>query len=229
MNDPTDDNLETQNNSDIKDSTQRDPRSRTSRAREINDDNSVPNKLLKLITLRRDGVCALCSTPILKGTKANWAADTRTVTCTNCPCEVAREDVSMKSQSIAVMSEALDLGSAGLSARKEYDHRHRNREEALDKTFGKLAGVVKFFSDDPMSTTTWAKGASGEERVARFLEREVGTAATFLHDRKVPGTKGNIDNIAVSNSGIWIIDSKNYTGKVENRDVGGLFIIDQRL
>jgi hypothetical protein len=50
-----------------------------------------------------------------------------------------------------------------------------------------------------------------------------------VHDRSVPGTKGNIDHIAVVASGVWIVDAKNYKGTMEQRDVGGLFKTDLRL
>jgi hypothetical protein len=35
-----------------------------------------------------------------------------------------------------------------------------------------------------------------------------------LHDRRIPGSRANIDHIAVAPSGIWVIDSKRYKGKV---------------
>ncbi len=50
-----------------------------------------------------------------------------------------------------------------------------------------------------------------------------------MHDRKVPKTKGNIDHLVIAPSGIWIVDAKNYTGKVERRHVGGLFTGQDRL
>lgn len=63
---------------------------------------------------------------------------------------------------------------------------------------GRLAGVVKFLSDDPQSITAWAKGSEGERRLARHLLAAVGDRAVLLHDRKVPGTRGNIDHIAIA-------------------------------
>jgi hypothetical protein len=78
-------------------------------------------------------------------------------------------------------------------------------------------------SDDPQSTTAWAKGSEGERRLAEHLLRTVGGRAVLLHDRKVPHTRGNIDHIAIAASGVWVIDAKNYNGLVERRDVGGWF------
>ena len=89
--------------------------------------------------------------------------------------------------------------------------------------------MVKFLSDDPQTTKAWAAGASGEERVAQVLHERLGGKAVLLHDRKVPGTRGNIDHLAIASSGVWIIDAKHYKGKVEQRDVGGWFKTDIRL
>jgi len=50
-----------------------------------------------------------------------------------------------------------------------------------------------------------------------------------LHDRLVPGSRANIDHIAIGPSGVFVIDAKKYTGQVEARDVGGLFRTDVRL
>jgi hypothetical protein len=69
----------------------------------------------------------------------------------------------------------------------------------------------------------------GEERVAANLARRVGNRALFLYDRRVPGTRGNIDIIAVAPSGVWVIDAKSSSGRVEHRDVGGLFKRDLRV
>ena len=44
-----------------------------------------------------------------------------------------------------------------------------------------------------------------------------------------PGTRANIDHLVVAATGIWIVDAKSYRGKVEQRDVGGLFRSDKRL
>jgi hypothetical protein len=51
-----------------------------------------------------------------------------------------------------------------------------------------------------------------------------------LHDRIKPGAKANIDHIAVTPSGVWVIDAKVRAGKkLEYRDRGGMFSRDERL
>ena len=57
--------------------------------------------------------------------------------------------------------------------------------------------------------------------------REQGIAV--LHDRRIPGTRANIDHLVISQAGVFVIDTKHYKGKVERRDVGGWFRTDRRL
>ncbi len=51
----------------------------------------------------------------------------------------------------------------------------------------------------------------------------------ILNDRRVPGTRGNIDHLIVGPSGVFVVDAKLYAGTVRVRDVGGLFKRDERL
>lgn len=125
----------------------------------------------------------------------------------------------------------IDVGEAGASARKEHQRRQAKREARIEEKWGtgRLGRIAKALSDDPQSTTAWAQGAAGEERVAKVLADRLGDTAVLLHDRKVPRTRGNIDHLAIAASGVWIIDAKRYRGKVERRDVGGWFSSDLRL
>jgi hypothetical protein len=109
--------------------------------------------------------------------------------------------------------------AAGASAQAEFDRRHQKREQSLEARWGRLAGVAKLLSDDPQSTKAWARGAEGERRLAAHLARLLGDRAVFLHDRKVGWA--NIDHLIVASSGVWVVDAKNYTGRVEYRNVGG--------
>jgi len=88
---------------------------------------------------------------------------------------------------------------------------------------------VKFLSDDPQSTKAWAKGSEGERKLAAHLVKAIGGQAIMLHDRRIPGTRANIDHLVVAATGVWIVDAKSYKGKVEQRDVGGWFTTDSRL
>jgi hypothetical protein len=47
------------------------------------------------------------------------------------------------------------------------------------------------------------------------LEHRLTGDARVLTDRQVPGTESNIDHIVIASSGVWIIDSKKWKGKIE--------------
>ncbi len=64
------------------------------------------------------------------------------------------------------------------------------------------------------STARWAVGGEAEERVGLLLRAAVGEAGFVLHDRAVPHSRANIDHIAVVASGVWVVDTKRYHGRV---------------
>lgn len=44
----------------------------------------------------------------------------------------------------------------------------------------------------------------------------------LLHDRRIPGTKANIDHIAVTANGVWVVDAKRYQGRPTLHVGGGI-------
>ncbi len=46
-------------------------------------------------------------------------------------------------------------------------------------------------------------------------------AARVLHDRRIPGTRANIDHIVVCRAGVLVIDAKRYSGRPHLRTDGG--------
>jgi hypothetical protein len=70
---------------------------------------------------------------------------------------------------------------------------------------------------------TWGKGGGGESRLATYVAKKVGDAVIPLHDRLIPGTRGNIDHIFIASTGIWVVDAKSYKGKLEKRETGSVF------
>jgi hypothetical protein len=195
----------------------------------------------RIMSLRRAENCASCNADISANTKAHWNAETKTVTCLECFGAIeAVENVlptpvnslvanQTESQPYLVDTPMPDSGVAGASALHEYERLHAKREANLDRKFGRFAGIVKFLTDDPQSTTAWAKGSVGERKLAASLEERLGDLAILLHDRKIPRSSGNIDHIVIAPTGVWIIDAKKYTGQVELRDVGGWFKVDKRV
>jgi hypothetical protein len=106
---------------------------------------------------------------------------------------------------------------------------HDRRAALIEQRWGRLARVIKFLSDDPRSITVWAQGSKGERILADHMSRALGDRVVLLHDRRVPRSRSNIDHIAVAASGVWVIDTKNWSGLVERRDVGSWFKVDHRL
>lgn len=81
----------------------------------------------------------------------------------------------------------------------------------------------------PTQGATWLKGAVGEEKFGAQLDSLCDQGVLALHDRSIPRSKANIDHIAVTPNGVWVIDPKRYSGKVEIIDRGGWFRTDVRL
>ncbi|HEX2029457.1 MAG TPA: nuclease-related domain-containing protein [Nitriliruptorales bacterium] len=87
--------------------------------------------------------------------------------------------------------------------------------------FGTLVGLAIVIGQLAPSRreVAWRKGAEGEQAVGRVLDGLV-PPTRALHDRRIPGSRANIDHILVASAGVWTIDAKNYTGKLETRRRG---------
>ncbi|WP_460829483.1 nuclease-related domain-containing protein [Nocardioides hungaricus] len=77
-------------------------------------------------------------------------------------------------------------------------------------------------AEERQSTKAWATGAVGEERLGARLDSLVSESVAVLHDRRIPGSKANIDHIAITAAGIWVIDAKRYKGRPELKIEGGI-------
>jgi hypothetical protein len=125
--------------------------------------------------------------------------------------------------------QARPSSAAGGSAMAEYERRKDQREHAIRSRHPRLGGLILALTDEPQSTTAWAKGAVGERKLGAGLDQLATAGVIALHDRLVPGTKANIDHLAVTPNGVWVIDAKRYKGQVARRDVGRWFSTDLRL
>jgi hypothetical protein len=111
-----------------------------------------------------------------------------------------------------------DRGTPGRSAEAEYRRRVARDEARRQKQFGRLAWLATLLTTERQSTRAWSAGADGERRVAAALEQALGQNGIVLHDRRTPWSRGNIDHIAVAPSGVWVVDAKEYRGRVRRRD-----------
>lgn len=108
----------------------------------------------------------------------------------------------------------IDTGTAGASARREHERRRANREQRLRDKHPRTAGLRLALSDGPTHEQVWARGAVGEEHVAKCLAKYLNDDVVVLHDRRIPRTRANVDHIVIAPSGVWVVDSKRYKGKV---------------
>lgn len=179
---------------------------------------------LPTIRLRYQGVCADCGTVLPKGSEACWDRAAKTARCSGACAGVAEviEEVSV-----------FDVGIAGGSARKiaarqqaKRDQAKAAEEEAIREAMPVLGGAVvglrRFFAE-PEKPTSYAKGADGEEAVGRTFARLTDEGFVVLHDRRKPGTKWNIDHVVVGPRGVYVVDAKNYKGRLEIRTTGSIF------
>jgi hypothetical protein len=108
---------------------------------------------------------------------------------------------------------------AGKSARAQHARRRATRQQRLRSRYGPLAGPVELLSRETASERAWRRGAEGEERAGRRLEKLLqGSGVELLHDRRLPGSRANIDHLAVGPTGVTVIDTKRWRGRVRVRD-----------
>jgi hypothetical protein len=60
----------------------------------------------------------------------------------------------------------------------------------------------------------WRRGAEGERRTARLLDPLERHGWAVLHDLAVPGSRANIDHLVIGPGGVFVIDSKQYRGRL---------------
>ena len=61
--------------------------------------------------------------------------------------------------------------------------------------------------------TAWRVGAEGEHATADALA-SLPHGWVVLHDRRIPGGRANIDHVVVGPQGVFVIETKSWTGKV---------------
>jgi hypothetical protein len=136
---------------------------------------------------------------------------------------------------------------AGGSAQAEYERRLANHKADLRRrrstilTVGAAFIIVGLFSalsgstvgwmfvllgiaipigvlfTTPQSISAWATGAEGEGRTGRFLEPLRAEGFHILHDRRIPGSRANIDHIVIGPPGIFVVETKSFAGSVSIR------------
>jgi hypothetical protein len=69
----------------------------------------------------------------------------------------------------------------------------------------------------------WGRGAAGERRTARLLAPLERHGWEALHDLAVPGSRANLDHLVIGPGGVFVIDSKQYRGRLQLDPSGRLW------
>lgn len=182
---------------------------------------SEPGDDEKLMRLRYAGVCRICGTELPARAEAIYERTTKTVRCPTHDRDDL-EDPPHAPASPTADREPLDPGVPGASARREFERRRTAREDRIRSKHPKLGGLILAVSDAPQSTNAWDTGAIGEERLGARLNGLASDSLRVLHDRRIPKTRANIDHLAVTPAGVFVIDAKKYKGRPELVVEGGI-------
>jgi hypothetical protein len=71
--------------------------------------------------------------------------------------------------------------------------------------------------------TAWRRGAAGERRTARLLNPLERHGWAVLHDLALPGSRSNLDHLVIGPGGVFVIDSKQYRGRLQLDSSGRLW------
>jgi hypothetical protein len=165
------------------------------------------------LRLRYPAHCATCGIALSAGAEAFWDRAEKKATCLAC----------------APGESEIEAGTPGASAAAEGTRRKDKRVEEARRRYGDYAAVVAEAMAERELGASWGKGSQGESKLAAFIEREVGSLVIALHDRLIPGTRGNIDHIWIAPTGVWVVDAKAYKGKVVQRQIGPLWRRDNEV
>lgn len=199
----------------------------------------------KRMRLRYAGTCVTCGASLEARAWAVYDRAAKTVACVDCssgagpqvvatpsaeapaPPPVAAAPVAAAPTAPAATDAQIAtpfVGVGGSSARREYERRKQAREQRIRAKHPRIGGLILAVSDEPQTTKAWDTGAKGEEMLAQSLNKLVDRQVLVLHDRRIPKSKANIDHIAVTPTGVYVIDAKRYRNKRPHLRVeGGLF------
>ncbi|MDP1712146.1 MAG: nuclease-related domain-containing protein [Candidatus Nanopelagicaceae bacterium] len=169
------------------------------------------------ISVRRVDSCSECGAVIPIGSQAWWDPTQRILIClshTDADHLTPIEDAKIQ-----------DLGTAGGSAlamRQKFHDRDQIKAKRDQEIFKISHPFLSRYITPKAQTSNqakvWSKGAEGEVEVGKILNDLAGKYGFLaIHDRLMPRSKANIDHMAVTSTGIFIVDAKNYQGTIEVR------------
>jgi hypothetical protein len=84
------------------------------------------------------------------------------------------------------------------------------------------AGWGQRFRPSP-EASAWRRGAAGERRTARLLGQLGRQGRAVLHDLAIPSSQANLDHLVIGPGGVFMVDSKQYRGRVRFDSSGRLW------
>jgi Nuclease-related domain len=96
----------------------------------------------------------------------------------------------------------------------------------LGLVLGGLAAVVAgwgLWFRPSRDAIAWRRGAVGERRTARLLGPLERYGWAVLHDLAIPGSRANLDHLVIGPGGVFVIDSKQYRGRLQLDPSGRLW------
>jgi hypothetical protein len=169
----------------------------------------------RLLVLRRAAECVVCKASLPVGATVSWRAAAKEVTCATC-----HEQAATPARPPATAAE-LDRGQAGASAARERERRRAVREAKVREAHPRTSALRLKLGRAPQREAAFRSGELGELAVGAMLDKRAAKGSLIaLHDRRMPGGRGNIDHVAVCPSGVFVIDAKQYSGKVRVADLG---------
>lgn len=140
------------------------------------------------------------------GTTAWWDPEARTVTCTPCRDSADRSPMSARAP--------LELGDPGGSLVRQYQR--RNREQRTREAHPRIGELFLALRSAPQHESAFHQGAVAERAVTDSLAvRTESDRVITLHNRRMPPGLADVDHLAIAPTGVWIIDTKDWKGKVE--------------
>ncbi|MDC5698745.1 NERD domain-containing protein [Intrasporangium calvum] len=166
----------------------------------------------KMLRLRFAGTCRVCGLALPAGSHGVYDRASRSVRCER---HSAVDGGGLEAS-------AVDAGVAGASARREFDRRSAAREARVRANHPRLGGLLLAVTGEQQSIRAWQTGAAGEERLGRGLDAIAGERVQVLHDRRMPGSRANIDHVVVAPGGVYVVDAKKYRGRPRLKVEGGV-------
>jgi hypothetical protein len=143
-------------------------------------------------------------------------ARAKEVTCARC-----HDDKAATPARARASPAELDRGQAGASAGRERERRRAVREAKVREEHPRIGDLLLKVRRAPQREAAFASGEVGELAVGAMLDKRAAKGPSIvLHDRRMPRGRGNIDHLAVCPSGVFVIDAKQYSGKVRVEDLG---------